>query len=125
MQKYIILFFSVTLILCACTAGKPNGIIKQDKMVSLLTDLHIIDGSAYNAGLQAPDSLYKYRIGKYLALFKKYNVDSAQFSRSLKYYTGNPAQLVKMYTLILARLKQKTDSVNKAMIKRADAQHPI
>jgi hypothetical protein len=126
MHKYIILFFSLTLIFSACTPGKSGtDIIKHDQMVSLLTDLHIIDGSMYNVVSQNPDTLYKYGTGKYLALFKRYHVDSAQFRRSLNYYADKPVELEKIYDLVLARIKEKTDSINKKLLKNPNALRPI
>lgn len=94
-------------------------------MVSLLTDLHIIDGSMYNVVSQNPDTLYKYGTGKYLALFKRYHVDSAQFRRSLNYYADKPVELEKIYDLVLARIKEKTDSINKKLLKNPNALRPI
>jgi len=118
MRKYITLFFSVCFILSACTADKSGAdIIKPDEMISVLTDVHIIDGTMYNAVSQNLDTLYKYGNNRYLAVFKKHHVDSAQFRRSLKYYTTQPLELQGMYDKVLANLQQKTDSVNKTMLK--------
>ena len=118
MRKYITLFFSVSLLLSACTADKSKAkIIKRDQMVSLLTDIHILDGSMYNAVSQSADTLYKYGTARYLTLFKKYHVDSAEFRQSLKYYTTQPVELQAMYDKIQANLQAKTDSVNKTMLK--------
>jgi Domain of unknown function (DUF4296) len=118
MRKYITLFFSVTFFLYACKGNKaPAGIIKRDEMVSLLTDVHIIDGSLYSVQ-QTPDTLYKYGYGKYHALFKRYGVDTAQFRKSMKYYASDPTEMGAMYDQILANLKVKIDSVNKIQIKK-------
>ena len=117
MRKYITLFFSVTFFLYACKGDKtPAGIIKHNQMVSLLTDVHIIDGSLYSVQ-QTPDTLYKYGYDKYHALFKRYGVDTAQFRRSMKYYASQPTEMGAMYDEILANLKVKIDSVNKIQLK--------
>lgn len=118
MLKYIILFFSVMSFLSACTQDKtPAGIISEPRMVNLLTEVHIIDGGIYTIP-QAPDSLYKYGLGKYLALFKRYRTDSVEFKRSMNYYAMQPAELLKMYDQITLILKQKTDSLNKIQYKQ-------
>jgi hypothetical protein len=125
MRKYITLFFSVSLFLYACTGNKSNQkIIQHDQMVSLLTDMHILDGSLYNTVSQSPDSLYKYGTARYLKLFKKYNVDSVAFRQSLKYYTTQPVEFQAMYDKILANLQAKTDSINKKLFKVNNAPHP-
>ncbi|HEY5326215.1 MAG TPA: DUF4296 domain-containing protein, partial [Mucilaginibacter sp.] len=70
---------------------------------------------------QSPDSLYKYGLNRYLSVFKKYHTDSAQFKKSLKYYTTQPDELEAMYDQVLANLKQKTDSLNKLQQKQYNA----
>lgn len=118
MLKYIIFFFSGIVFLSACKHDTtPAGIISEPRMISLLTEVHIADGSLY-ATRQEPDSLYKYGLGKYLALFKQYHTDSAQFKRSMSYYAMQPAELLKMYDQITLILKQKTDSLNKIQYKQ-------
>jgi hypothetical protein len=116
MRKYIILFFSALPFLLACKTNKaPNGIIVQDKMINLMTAMHLVDGSLYDINASIPDSLYKYGKGKYVALFKRFNTDSTKFDKSLKYYTQHPDQLEIMYTKIMANLQAKNDSLNKVM----------
>ena len=113
MHKYITLFFSVTFFFTACKNGKaPDGIIKHNQMVSLLTDVHIADGSLY-AIPQMPDSLYKYGQGAYLEVFKKHHTDSVQFKASLRYYATQPVELQAIYDQVLLNLKNKTDSLSK------------
>jgi hypothetical protein len=113
MHKYNKLFFSVLIFLIACGGKKtPEGIIGQEKMVNLLTDIHIVDGSMYSV-LQMPDSLYKYGADKYFTIFKKYHTDSVQFKNSFRYYADNPEKLQAMYEQITISIKQKSDSLNK------------
>jgi len=113
MHKYNKLFLLVLIFLTACIGNKePNGIISQNQMTNLLTEIHIVDGSMYSI-LQVPDSLYKYGTDKYLMVFKKYHTDSVQFSRSFKYYTTKPEILETMYEQVTKNIQQKADSVNK------------
>jgi uncharacterized protein DUF4296 len=113
MQKYKSLFFSLILFLCACGGiSVPSGIIEPDRMVALLTEVHIADGSMYNT-VQVPDSLYKYGTEKYLLIFKNFGTDSLQFKKSMKYYSNRPEVLVKIYDQVTTNLKQKSDSLNK------------
>ncbi|MDR3694908.1 DUF4296 domain-containing protein [Mucilaginibacter sp.] len=125
MRKYITLFFSVSLLLFACTTNKSKvEIIEHDQMVRLLTDIHVLDGSMYNTVSQSTDTLYKYGTARYLTLFKKYHVDSVEFRRSLKYYTTQPIEFQAMYDKILVNLQAKTDSINKKLLKITNAPHP-
>ncbi|MDP9048098.1 MAG: DUF4296 domain-containing protein [Bacteroidota bacterium] len=118
MLKYITFFFSVSVFLFACKADKTgNGIISHDRMVNLLTEVHLVDGGLYTIKPEA-DSLYKYGTGKYVALFTKYHTDSVRFKKSLSYYATQPLELQKIYDQIAFNLKQKTDSVNKLQLKQ-------
>jgi len=113
MHKYNKLFFSVLIFLAACSGNKtPDGIIAQDKMTNVLTDIHIVDGSMYNV-MQLPDSLYKYGTDKYQMVFRKYQTDSVQFKKSFQYYSSNPEKLQAIYDQITINIKTKSDSVNK------------
>ena len=112
MHKYNSLFFSSLLFLGACTSSDtPKGVIEKQKMINVLTDLHIIDGSLY-ATVQIPDTLYKYGMGKYNLLFKRYHIDSAQFRKSFKYYTSDPVTFKSMYDKVTDNLQHKIDSIN-------------
>jgi hypothetical protein len=119
MRSYIGLFFSVLLFLTACSADDaPDGIIKRDRMVNLLTQLHMVDGSMYSIP-QSPDSLYKYGTARYLLLFKQYQTDSVQFRKSYQYYAAKPDIMATMYDQIMLNLKNKSDSINKSQYKHA------
>jgi hypothetical protein len=118
MHKYITLFFLAAIFLCACGGGKTQSdIIGKQEMTSLITDLIIVDGTMYNTS-PAPDSLYKYGTGRYLALFKRYHTDSVQFDRSFKYYMTQPAALQAMCDQAAQNIKDKTDSLNKLVTKK-------
>ena len=120
MRKYIILFFLVIPFLFSCGDSQPEGFIPKDKMTNLLTEVHIADGSVMNIS-QAPDTLYKYTLSGYLALFKKYGVDTGDFRKSYKYYAGKPGEMGDIYDQVLKNIQAKTDSVNKLLVKQNTA----
>ena len=93
-------------------------------MVSLLTDIHIVDGGMYNMVSINVDTLYKYGTARYLAIFKRHHVDSSMFRRSLKFYTGKPVEMEAMYDEILKHLTDKIDSANKSLLKSNNGQRP-
>jgi len=113
MNKYKILFFSVLLFLFACNwGGTPSGIMKQDQMIKVLTEVHIADGSLMSLSPMS-DTLYKYGANRYLNIFKKYDTDSAQFRKSLKYYSTLSDKLLAIYQQVSKNIQIKSDSVNK------------
>jgi hypothetical protein len=121
MLKYIIFFFSASILLFSCSGSSvPEGVIDRTRMTNLLTQVHLIDGGLYNVA-QNPDSLYKYGTGRYLALFKNFNTNPQQFKNSLKYYSSQPEDLLAMYDQVLLNLKQKSDSLLKLQLKKPNA----
>ena len=117
-NKYIILFFLAMAFLTACKGDKTKeGIIDRATMTNLMTDVIIIDGTLYNV-VQAPDTIYKYGTGRYLALFKKYNTDSARFDKSFKYYATQPTDIQAIFDQVLLNIQKKTDSLNKIQLKQ-------
>jgi len=115
MRKYNLFFFSALFLLSACKwDNTPDGVIKPDKMINVLTAVHLVDGAVAGIDPQA-DSLYKFGRGAYLAVFKRFHTDSVQFRKSLKYYTQHPDQMEIMYAQVTKNLQGKQDSLNKAM----------
>jgi len=121
MRKHIILFFSALLFLSACQQSDDNkGVIPRDEMVRLLIDVHIVDGAL----VMQPnmDSLYTQGTGRYMYLFKQYHTDSAQFKKSVKYYSTHPDVMLKMYDEITKRLQSRIDSINAIFKKQNELQ---
>jgi hypothetical protein len=118
MRYYIILFFSVLSFLFSCNRSANSAdVIPPDQMTTLLTQVYLVDGRL-SAVQQYPDTLYKYGTARYLAVFKQFNTDSAQFRKSCIYYSSNPQQLLDMNVKILAALQLKSDSLRKLMNKQ-------
>ncbi|MCC8408135.1 DUF4296 domain-containing protein [Mucilaginibacter sp. UR6-1] len=117
MRKYIILFFSALAVFCSCGDNTPDGILDEKRMADVLVDVHIANGTMFMIP-SIPDSLYKYGLGKYLLVFKKHGTDSAQFTRSYKYYTRDVEKLVAIYDVVNKGLQKKSDSLNKIYLKQ-------
>jgi len=123
MHKYITLFFSAALFLCACNGKSvPGDVLKPAAMAEVLTEMHIIDGTLYNA-TQVPDSLYKYGAGKYVAMFQRLHTDTAHFNKSMRYYATQPDKLLAIYDQVDIKIKNKTDSLNKVQLEQSKAAH--
>ena len=113
MRFYKILFSFIVLFLAACNKDNaPDNLIDKEKFVPLMVDVHMADGYL-GAGTQIPDSLSYRGNGLYTAIFKKYNVDSAQFRKSFQYYSYHLNDMNDIYKEVVARLKAKNDSIVK------------
>jgi hypothetical protein len=119
MRFYLVLFFCGLGFLFSCSDDKgiPGDVIKEHQMALLLTDIHLVDGTIYNLP-NIPDTLAKHGLGLYLAVFKMRHTDTAEFKKSLKFYSTRPDLMNEIYDGVTNRL----DSLQKArekMIKPA------
>ena len=51
-------------------------------------------------------------------IYKKYNIDSSQFSKSHKYYSSNPKVMMNIYLLTDKLLEKSKDSIEKIIKDR-------
>ena len=125
MRLYKYLFFLGLLAFGACQseAPVPDDIISMEKMPYICAEMHIIDGNLYNIS-QVPDTLYKYSMGHYLVIFKKYGTDTTQFKKSFTWYTRNPVKLDHIYDDVLKVLQAKNDSLVKSRTPATPAKTP-
>ena len=83
----------------------PPGIIKTDKMVDILCDIHIAESGLEHKGYHG-DSLDIYINDYYFAIFKKYNVSKEKYIKSMNFYLENPFILEIVYRKVTERLEQ-------------------
>ena len=96
---------------------KPNRLIEKGEMVNIMYDLSILE--AIKA--QNPSSLVTYKINPNEYIYKKYKIDSIQFSQNNIYYASDYKRYKLMYEEVKSRLdKKKTllDSVIKDKLKK-------
>ncbi|MDC6351124.1 DUF4296 domain-containing protein [Zeaxanthinibacter sp. PT1] len=100
---------------------QPENLIPKEKMTEMLYELAILNA----ANGTNPALLEERGVETMSYLYKKYDVDSAQFVNSDIYYASKPLQYESMYEDIEARIKavkkqlederkRKTDSIKKA-----------
>ena len=104
----------VVVLTYGCRSKTPDGIIETERMEGILFDIHVVDG--YISSIYVPDSARKVASAYYKGIYKKFNTDSAEYTRSLNYYHQNPEKLQEIYKVISTRLDQQ-----KANVKKADS----
>lgn len=128
----------VALVFYGCKPGVPKNIVQPNEMQKILVDIHLTD--AYITSLPTQDSAKKIASMYYNGIYKKYNIDSAKYNKSLNYYYTNPEVFLKIYDGVYEQLTQqkikmaKMDSIENAIalkklkkklkvdsIKRADS----
>lgn len=114
MKKNLTLVF-VLLTVLGCkdnTIEKPNNLIEKDKMIAILYDISLLD-AIKSQGIQG--GMTKKQENEYL--YKKYNIDSAQFTNSNKFYASDIEEYQKMFETIKNRLTTETQLVEKKLKK--------
>ena len=107
---------------------EPDNLIPKEKMVDILHDLAILNATKTTIGAKLDES----GIDIMEFLYKKYQIDSTQFSESDLYYASLPLEYQAIYTEVETRLdkrqkameeatEKKNDSIRKANEKRSDS----
>jgi hypothetical protein len=118
MHRLILGLLPLFFISISCKKKVPEGILPQDDMVELMTDVHILDGYISNIPV---DSAKKVIDPLYEELFAKYGLDSTSFNKNVNYYFGDPKLTVKTYDQVVKSLEKKernfysTDSLQNAI----------
>ena len=108
-MKFIwILIFAVLLVSCQNVEEikKPDGLIPEQKMVEVLTDLSVL----YSAKNYNKKILEETGLPLKTYLYEKHQIDSLQLAQSTEYYAKNYIQFKKIYNQVKLNLdKMKTD----------------
>lgn len=120
-------FFAVLLVclgLYACKPGIPKDIIQPDKMEKVLFDIHVVDGYISTMSPTA-DSTKKIASAYYKGVYKKFQIDSVLYNKSLNYYYQHADLLKKMYDNVTTQLNKTKDKELKALQKAPDTVKPV
>ena len=101
-------FILLTFWLSACGSdNKPENLIPQDKMAKILVEIHILESQINNIHFQHEDSAVFVYQKKKFELMKPFEVDTATFKVSLKYYLLNPDKMKEVYVEVKKILEVK------------------
>lgn len=107
MKKVIILVCCVfSFIGCNNSVPKPDNLIAKDKMIDILYDISLLEAikaQNVNGGISSKMS------NEYI--YKKYKIDSAQFSKSNKYYASDLEGYKNMFETVKEKLNKKTAEI--------------
>jgi hypothetical protein len=129
MKKLLFLLVFLMVVSCAeKVVEEPENLIPKEKMVDILHDLAILNATKTTIGAKLDES----GIDIMEFLYKKYQIDSTQFSESDLYYASLPLEYQTIYTEVETRLdkrqkameeatEKKNDSIRKANEKRSDS----
>ena len=120
--KFILsIYMGLCGIFLSCSSNKPQvpaSVIQPDKMQSILTDLHMVEGKLIL--LRAPqDSLKKAAHIYYASVYDKHEITHKEFSKSFDWYQEHPELMMEFYDVIIEQLEEA-----EAKVEQDKRSHP-
>ncbi|MCM4166838.1 hypothetical protein KCTC52924_01692 [Arenibacter antarcticus] len=106
MVKYLLALFLLFLVACnEEVVKKPNNLIPQEEMVSILYDISLLNaGRSINQNI-----LNEYEIEPMGYIYKKYAIDSLQLVTSDAFYASLPTVYETIYTEVKVKLESEEE----------------
>lgn len=94
----------------SCTAPedqRPDNLIDEERMVDILTEVHIAEARVSRLSLRSIDSsniAYKRLENQ---IFRKFDVDTATYRKSYIFYSSHPADMEAIYKKVTEKLTKQ------------------
>lgn len=92
---------------------KPDNLIEKEVMVNILYDLALIQSAESNN----PSAFSQNQIKVNDLIYKKYNIDSASFAQSNRYYASDPHNYQKLFKQVSEKITAKKEALNQQSLK--------
>jgi hypothetical protein len=89
----------------------PDTVLKRDKLVLILCDMHLLEAQVQMSNYNQNDSTKLLVASAYKDVFLKNKVDAKQFQRSYEYYQVRPELMSEIYKEVLTELSRRQASV--------------
>ena len=104
---YVLLFFLAAMTSCEePVVEKPENLIKEEKMIEMMLDMHLAEAIFQNQRYQDSAILKTTSADFYYSVLEEYNVPDTLFEKSFVYYASNPRQFEKMYQDVMNKLSE-------------------
>lgn len=100
-------------LMTACVSPEdkePEGLIPQDQMADILTEVHIAEARVSRLSSTSMDSAnvaYKHLEKQ---IFKKFGIDTAAYRKSYIFYSSHPQDMEVIYKRVTENLRKKIDT---------------
>ena len=101
MKKYLLVY----IFIIGCSSNAPEDLISEEKMESIIFDIMILNASS-GYDLKIDNDMISDEL-----IFRKYDIDSAQFYNSELYYSRNPKIHFNIYSNVKRRIQKSIDSI--------------
>ena len=88
-----------------CSSNAPENLISKEKMESIIFDIMILNASS-SYDLKIDNNMISDEL-----IFRKHDIDSAQFYDSELYYSKNPRIQLNIYSNVKRRIQKSIDSL--------------
>jgi len=109
-MKYLSSFLFALLFLVACTSvdkRPPADVMTKEKMVLVLSDIHLAESVVSTKELPRDTSIYLYReLEK--QIFEKHGISASYFKKSYAWYTSHIDQHKDIYAVIIDTLNVRS-----------------
>ncbi|SNC60085.1 protein of unknown function [Hymenobacter gelipurpurascens] len=109
-NRFVLLLFLLSGIVGACQKPEdvvpPRQLVPQNKMVSLLADIHILESRVDAAALPTDSARALFR-QQQQQLFKRYDVTDSSFRQSYRYYAVHGKDLDDIYKTVVDTLSKR------------------
>ena len=111
MKRQLAIWLCLCLLLVRCSSdsselgAKPANLVEEDKMAAILTEVHLSEARISKLAIGSADTsalLFKRLQSNTL---KKFDVDTASYTKSFVYYSSRPDKLAKIYEQVIEKLK--------------------
>ena len=103
MKKYLLVY----IFMMGCSSNAPENLISEEKMESIIFDIMILNASS-SYDLKIDNNMISDEL-----IFRKHDIDSAQFYDSELYYSKNPRIQLNIYSNVKRRIQKSIDSLKK------------
>ena len=101
MKKYLL----ISILIIGCSSDVPENLISEEKMESIIFDIMILNASS-SYDLKIDNNMISDEL-----IFRKHDIDSAQFYDSELYYSKNPRIHFNIYSNVKKRIQKSIDSL--------------
>lgn len=109
-RTFNIILSCVFLLAGSACQSAPDAPIPQEKLISVLYDIHTSEGLLESESQNVRDSMAKIY---YAQIFHKHGVTQTDFDSTMAIYTRNPTQMDTVYNRLLRIVKADRDTLAK------------
>ena len=113
-MRHKIFILLIITFLSAC-GGTPNGVLSEKKMVAVITDLSLAEGTLSASGISWTDKQKKEAYYNYV--LEKHGITVAQIDTSFAWYARTPAKLETIYEKVNTNLTKIQSELENAETK--------